>query len=140
MKRAAPRLSPERSELSLSEVAQRAIFEGEPIEGMEFERELLSDVSCTELEFSGCRFRNVQFTSLEIQRIHFCDCAFEHCDLSGVPFRDGTILRSAFTDCRLTGCSFDRMLLRDALFSDCTLNTPRFPIVNSSASPSRAVI
>ena len=59
MKRATPRLSPERSELPLSEVVQSAILEGESIEGREFEHELLSDVLCTELEFSGCRFRNV---------------------------------------------------------------------------------
>ncbi len=126
MKRLTPNLPSVFREQPLSEAIQNALFEEDAVEHFEFDHDECSNFSESELEFSGCVFRNVLFSALDIQKIHFSDCEFIHCDISGIPFRDGTMIRCTFTDCRMIGCSFDQMLLRDVLFSDCVLNYAAF--------------
>ena len=71
-----------------------------------------------EVEFNGCKFEKVDFSSAQIRNVDFIDCVFEHCNLSGVDFSNRSIHRCSFEHCNLVGCDFIQSGLQDISITD----------------------
>lgn len=78
------------------------------------------------IEFNGCKFVNVDFSSFPLKRVDLIDCVFERCNLSGCDFSDRAIHRVCFDRCNLVGCDFIGSSLSDISIIDSKCNYINF--------------
>lgn len=70
------------------------------------------------IEFNGCRFEKVDFSTKKVRNIDFIDCVFDSCNLAGIDFSNRSIHRCSFIHCNLTGCDFIQSGIQDVSIID----------------------
>jgi fluoroquinolone resistance protein len=75
-------------------------------------------------EFSGCTFKNCDFSEKLFDKAEFIDCHFTSCNLSMAKFNNTILNKAFFTNCKLMGVDFSQCsrFLFSASFDNCILN------------------
>lgn len=73
------------------------------------------------IEFNGCRFKNINFSNSLIKDIYFIDCIFDTCNLSNIDINNKALLRCEFINCTLVGSSIIDSSVKDISFKECNM-------------------
>lgn len=73
------------------------------------------------IEFNGCKFKNIKFMDYPLNNIDFIDCVFDECNLLNMKIIDKTFLRCRFNNCSMQGVIIIDSSIKDVIFNDCNL-------------------
>ena len=118
----APNMGQRLEDAYLDVEVERALQDGEDIEGFSFYGERLPDADGETVEFRMCRFEKCDLRTVSSGHFHFVDCVFDHCDISGAILGKSALQRVKFAQCRLTGLRLSEGTLMNTAFEDCQMD------------------
>ena len=107
------------------------IFEDESFDKYEWAWKDLTD-----FEFSGCCFRNINFSNYQLIRTSFSDCRFISCNISNADVEGCRFQGVNFCSCKILGIVFAKIspFLLNWEFNDCQLQLCNFSGLNMKKS------
>ena len=103
--------------------------DGMCIENKSFNKIEEIDLSCEEIEFEKCVFKNCKIVG-NLERATFHDIIFENCDFSNCIFKEGSFIRVEIKNCKMVGCDFSDSRIYHFTTTDSNLEYANFSNTN----------
>jgi uncharacterized protein YjbI with pentapeptide repeats len=105
---------------------QADLFDGALHAGLEVADLDLSGQEAAEAEIDQCRYRNVTFAEVRLNRATIKDADFSRCDLANLRARESSMRRVTMNAARMTGFTWITGTIRDLTLDSCRIDLGYF--------------
>ncbi len=113
-------------ELTAGSLPEADLFDGAVHAGLAVDDIDLSGREAAGAELDQCRYRNVKFAQVRLNRATLKDVEISRCDLANLRARDSSIRRAVISATRMTGLSWITGGIRDVIFDSCRIDLGYF--------------
>jgi uncharacterized protein YjbI with pentapeptide repeats len=113
-------------ELTRAVLPEAELFDGAVHVGLAVDDLDLSGREASGAELDQCRYQNVNFAQVRLNRATVKDVEFSRCDLANVRARNSSIRRAIISATRMTGLSWITGGIRDVVFDSCRIDLGYF--------------
>ncbi len=88
--------------------------------------EIVDGLNISDVEISGCVFRNCKFRNCVFEGVSFNNCVFEGCDLSLLYMSQGSIMRTEIKNSKILGINLTYGIVNNVLFESTVCRFANF--------------